>query len=114
MGSLCHDRKRKAAELRVRATVPVEVGPGGASQHHFAFDPAAFVAARRNAHSSGEGAIPVGWGHSHPPCVGCRTTHGCQVDTRFFSSDDVAVHSSAFTSPFTVGLVVGKVVVGKK
>ncbi len=109
VGSVCHDRRRKAAELRVQGTVPVEVGPGGASQHHFAFDPAAFVAARRNACSTETGAICVGWAHSHPPCVGCRTTPSCQADTRFFSTDDVAVHSSAFTSPFTVGLVVGKV-----
>jgi hypothetical protein len=110
VGSLCHDRRRGAAELRVQGTVPVEVGRGGASQHHFAFDPAAFVAARRNASSAVAGAVAViGWGHSHPPCVGCRATGSCRVDTRFFSMDDVEVHSSAFTSPFTVGLVVGKV-----
>lgn len=109
IGSICHDRGRAAAELRVRGVVPVETGRGGASQHHFAFDPAAFVAARRAAASTVTGAIPVGWAHSHPPCAGCRTTDGCQVDTRFFSNDDVEVHSSAFTSPYTVGLVIGKV-----
>jgi len=109
LGSICHDRSRGAAELRVRGAVPVETGRGGASQHHFAFDPATFVAARRAAVSTMAGAIPIGWSHSHPPCAECRATNGCLVDTRFFSTDDVEVHSTAFTSPYTVGLVIGKV-----
>jgi hypothetical protein len=109
VGSLGHDRSRAAAGLHVRGVIPVEVGRGGASQHHFAFDPAAFVAARRAALATEAGAIPLGWAHSHPPCIGCRKNPDCQADTRFFSLDDVQVHSSAFTNPFTVGLVVGKV-----
>ena len=108
-GTLCHDAERGTAALRVHASVGVEVGRGGASQHHFAFEPAAFVAARRAAAAQIGGMIPIGWAHSHPPCADCRSNAGCRVDTRFFSADDVEVHASAFTSPYMVGLVVGKV-----
>ncbi len=53
--------------------------------------------------------IAVGWAHSHPACADCRDNPACAVDTRFFSTDDVEVHTSAFPSPYMVGLVVGKV-----
>jgi hypothetical protein len=108
VASLYHDPERGAAALRVREAVDVAVGRGGASQHHFAFEPAAFVAARRAAAQFGD-LIPGGWAHSHPPCQACRAKDACPVDTRFFSADDVEVHSAAFTSPYMVGLVIGKV-----
>ena len=45
----------------------------------------------------------------HPPCEACPANPACESDTRFFSADDVEVHTSAFASPYMIALVVGKV-----
>lgn len=107
-GAVRHDAAQGAACVSVRDAVEVAEGRGGASQHHFAFDPAALVAARR-AGAEHSGAVTVGWAHSHPPCADCPANAACEVDTRFFSIDDIEVHTSAFPHPYMVGLVVGKV-----
>lgn len=109
VGSVDHDRDRGAAAIRALTAVDVEMGRGGASRTHFAFEPGPFVAARERALREFDGLVPVGWAHSHPPCEACPANPTCPSDTRFFSADDVEVHTSAFASPYMIALVVGKV-----
>ena len=109
VGSVDHDVERGAAAIRGLTAVAVEVGRGGASRTHFAFEPRPFVEAREKALRDYDGLVPIGWAHSHPPCEACPANPDCQSDTRFFSADDVEVHTSAFASPYMIALVVGKV-----
>ena len=104
-----HDPERGAAAIRAVTAVNVEMGRGGASRTHFAFEPAPFVEARERALREFDGLVPIGWAHSHPPCEACPANPACASDTRFFSAADVEVHTSAFGSPLMVALVGGKV-----
>lgn len=108
VGSVSHDPERGAAALHALTAVSVEMGRGGASQVHFAFEPRAFVQARQRAERDFDDLVTLGWAHSHPPCEGCPQNPDCSRETRFFSAADVEVHTSAFASPFMLGLVVGK------
>ena len=108
LGKLERDPERRAARVRVTATLPLEAGRDGASESHFSFDPLSFGAARRRAAERSDGSQPVGWIHSHPACAECPSNAGCRSETLFFSSSDVEVHASAFSSPFMVALVAGK------
>lgn len=109
VGSVDHDSERGAAAIHALAAVDVEMGRGGASRSHFAFEPGLFVAARERALREFDGLVPIGWAHSHPACEACPANPACASDTRFFSADDVEVHTSVFASPFMIALVVGKV-----
>ena len=109
IGSVDHDIERRAAAIQAVTAVPVEMGRGGASRTHFAFEPGPFVEARERALREFDGLVPIGWAHSHPPCEACPANPACQSDTRFFSDADIEVHSSAFASPYMIALVVGKV-----
>jgi proteasome lid subunit RPN8/RPN11 len=109
VGSVDHDPERGAAAIQAVTAVPVEMGRGGASRTHFAFEPGAFVEARERAKREFDDLVPIGWAHSHPPCEACPANPACQSDTRFFSEADIEVHSSAFASPYMIALVVGKV-----
>ena len=109
VGGVDHDPDRSAAAIRAVTAVGIEMGRGGASQSHFAFQPGLFVEARERALRDFDGLVPIGWAHSHPPCEACPANPSCQSDTRFFSADDVEVHTSAFASPYMIALVVGKV-----
>jgi hypothetical protein len=109
VGSVDHDPERGAASVRGLTAVNVEMGRGGASQTHFAFEPGPFVEARERALNDFDDLIPIGWAHSHPPCENCPAIPACGSDTRFFSAADVEVHTSAFASPYMIALVVGKV-----
>jgi proteasome lid subunit RPN8/RPN11 len=108
IGSVDHDPARGAAAVRAVAAVGVETGRGGASRSHFAFEPSAFVAARERARRDLDGLETIGWAHTHPPCEACPANPTCKTDTRFFSADDVEVHTSAFASPYMIALVAGK------
>ena len=108
VGGLDHDPGRGAAAIRAVTAVDVAMGRGGASQTHFAFEPGPFVEARERALRDFDGLAPVGWAHSHPPCEACPANPTCPSETRFFSADDVEVHSSAFASAYMIALVVGK------
>jgi proteasome lid subunit RPN8/RPN11 len=108
LGFLCHDRGREAAVLRVTHSVPLEAGSRGASELHFSLEPSSFVSAKRAVERSSDGAVPVGWVHSHPPCERCSENRACQAETVFFSAADVDVHASAFASPYMIALVAGK------
>jgi len=52
--------------------------------------------------------VAVGWHHEHVACADCALTPTCERDTIFFSSDDYAVHASAFPRAYHVALVAGK------
>lgn len=106
-GHVYNEPARAATAVRIADAVAVETGLGGASQSHFHFAPAALVRARNVARRQAEGT-PVGWLHTHPACEACQATPECRTDMRFFSSSDVEVHTTAFPSPFMVGLVVAK------
>lgn len=108
LGTVLHDPVRGAALVQVREEIPLAAGRGGASQAHFAFDPASFVQARREAARRDDGLVPVGWEHSHPPCESCLERPSCPAETVFFSASDVEVQAVAFPSAFMVGLVAGK------
>ncbi len=109
VGSVDHDSERGAAAVRGVTAVSVEIGRGGASLTHFAFEPGPFVEARERALNDFDDLIPIGWAHSHPACENCPANPACRSDTRFFSAADVEVHTSAFASPYMIALVVGKV-----
>ncbi len=108
LGRVLHDPVRGAALVQVCDEIPLASGRGGASQAHFAFDPASFVHARREAARRDDGLVPVGWEHSHPPCESCLQSPSCPAETVFFSASDVEVQAVAFPSAFMVGLVAGK------
>jgi proteasome lid subunit RPN8/RPN11 len=108
LGRVLHDPTRGAALVQLQDEIPLAAGSGGASQAHFAFDPAGFVSARREAAGRTDGLVPVGWEHSHPPCEACLERPSCPTETVFFSASDVEVHAAAFPSAFMVGLVAGK------
>ena len=107
-GEVCNDPKRAATIVRVQEAVAVETPEGGASEMHFHFEPMALVRARDAARRWHPNAVGVGWLHTHPGCVACVANPACKVDTRFFSSADIEVHTGAFPSPFMVGIVLGK------
>ena len=109
VGSVDHDAERGAASVSALTAVDVATGRGGASRTHFAFEPGPFIEARQRALRDFDGLVPIGWAHSHPPCEACPANPACQADTRFFSADDVEVHTSAFVSSYMIALVVGKV-----
>ncbi len=108
LGRLYHDRDRGALELHVTEVVELEPGRGGASSIHFSFQPGSFGSARQAALRRDNSLTPCGWVHSHPACDGCHAKPSCEADTVFFSSMDIEVHTSAFASPFMIGLVAGK------
>jgi proteasome lid subunit RPN8/RPN11 len=108
-GRLLHDAARAAARLEVTGQVPVPAGAGGASWTHFAFGPNTFAAARAALAGRTDGTIAAGWHHSHPPCAECPRHPDCTNDRVFLSADDCAVHASAFSAPYLVALVAGKV-----
>jgi hypothetical protein len=99
---------RAATSVYVREAVPVETHEDGASESHFHFEPSALVRARNIARERHPGSIGVGWLHTHPACEACAATPACEVDLRFFSAPDVEVHTTAFSSPFMIGLVIAK------
>jgi proteasome lid subunit RPN8/RPN11 len=109
VGHLRRDPQRGACKLEVVGTVEVSAGAGGASGHHFAFGVDSFISARRAAENRSDGAITVGWMHSHPACAACPKNPSCGMQTVFFSHRDVVVHSSGFPSAYMLALVVGKV-----
>ncbi|MCP5040853.1 MAG: hypothetical protein GY944_07465 [bacterium] len=108
VGEVTHDAERGAACVHAVTAVDVARGRGGASMSHFAFEPSAFVQARNRATRDFDGLIPVGWAHSHPVCEDCPQNLECPAETRFFSSADVEVHTTAFPSPYMIALVIGK------
>jgi proteasome lid subunit RPN8/RPN11 len=83
-----------------------------ASREHFAFSPLTFEAARRAVAARSDGAVVVGWAHSHPPpcgreCLG--TEPPCANDTLFLSAPaDRAVQRACFSAPYMIALVSGK------
>jgi len=107
LGSLLVDAARGAAQLLVLDALELPAGRGGASAHHFAFDPDTFARARRALDESPD-LVAVGWHHEHVACADCALTPACERDTIFFSSDDYAVHASAFPRAYHVALVAGK------
>ena len=109
VGFLERDAARRTALLRIIDSVPLEAGVDGASESHFGFAPASFGAARARVAARDDGAIPIGWYHSHPACAACPWNPACPSDTVFFSRSDVDVHAGAFSSAFMVALVAGKV-----
>jgi proteasome lid subunit RPN8/RPN11 len=109
VGRLLRDPVRRAGVVEVTGVIEVAAGRGGRSGAHFAFDASSFLAARRAAESRRDGAVPVGWMHAHPPCAACFDQERCEVDTVFFSTDDVVVHSSAFPRSYQIAAVFGKV-----
>ena len=89
---------------------PVEVG-AGASRGHCEFAPETFLAIRREVASRADGAVIVGWAHTHPPVCGAaclQRVPTCSTGMLFFSSDDHAVHRAAFPARYMVALVSGK------
>jgi proteasome lid subunit RPN8/RPN11 len=109
VGHLRRDPERGAGTLEVVGAVEVSAGAGGASSHHFAFGVDSFISARRATENRTDGAITVGWMHSHPACAACPKHPSCGMQTVFFSHRDVVVHSSGFPSAYMLALVVGKV-----
>jgi hypothetical protein len=107
LGTLLCDPRRSAARLLVQDEVELRAGRGGASQHHFCFDTSTFAGAREAARAKRD-LVPVGWAHDHPACADCALRPACASDTIFFSSDDYAVHASAFPRAYQVALVAGK------
>lgn len=108
LGRLRHDADRISLELCIEDALSLTPGRGGHSTTHFAFDPAAFLAARRAAQARGDGLLPCGWHHNHNPCPGCLAKPDCPVDWVFFSEDDLGVQATLFPSPHMVALVGGK------
>jgi hypothetical protein len=108
LGSLRHDRERRALELGILDEIPLEPGRGGASATHFSFRPASLVAARQEAEQRTDGARPCGWVHSHHLCAACAANPQCRAEWAFFSDDDQDVHRHLFASAHMVGLVAGK------
>lgn len=108
MGAVRIEPARAATAVAIHAAVPVETHADGASDSHFHFEPRALLRARDLARREHPGRTCVGWLHTHPACAACPAKPECDVDMRFFSSADVEVHTSAFPSPFMVGVVVAK------
>lgn len=109
VGRVFHDPARSAGAVQAIGSVEMKAGRKGASSAHFALDPDSFLAARDQAARRNDGAIPVGWFHSHPPCSACKENPGCRATTVFFSNPDIRVHMSAFSAPYMIALVAGKV-----
>lgn len=109
VGEVFHDSVRRAGALHAGRSVDMKVGHGGASIRHFALDPGSFLSARDELAASGDGEVPVGWYHSHPQCAACEESSKCPASTVFLSTDDITVHMTAFSAPYMVALVAGKV-----
>ncbi len=93
-GALLGHASRKGDQLfvEVKAAVPAQNNDHGPV--HFTFNADAWVQIQRDRDTQYPDLDIVGWFHTHP---------GLNV---FYSSDDVVVHSAAFTLPWHVGLVV--------
>lgn len=85
-------RKDEQLFVEVKAAVPAQNSDHGPV--HFTFNADAWVQIQRDRDQHYPDLDIVGWFHTHP---------GLNV---FYSSDDVVVHSAAFTLPWHVGLVV--------
>jgi hypothetical protein len=107
LGEVERDSSTGAARVRVLEQIELVVGRAGASSTHFALDAGSFAAAAQAARTR-PGKVCVGWFHDHPACAGCALSPGCARDTVFFSTEDYAVHASAFGRAYQVALVAGK------
>ena len=77
------------------------------SMTHFQFDPEYFIKANRMLAGRNHNDLIVGWYHSHPWYFETNDKSAGKTSL-FFSQDDLQVHESAFTSPYHVGVVIGK------
>jgi proteasome lid subunit RPN8/RPN11 len=110
LGHVVLDEARRIAVV-VTDRIPA-VRETTASREHFAFSPLTFEAARRAVAARPDGAVVVGWAHTHPPPCGgdcLRTVPPCRNDTLFLSAPaDRRVHRACFSMPYMLALVSGK------
>jgi len=89
---------------------PVDSGVA-ATQASIDFSPESFHRAMRELVRGGEGRVPVGWAHNHPPPCGRRCPDPpppCDAGSVFFSVDDRVVHRTYFAAPYMIAVVSGK------
>jgi hypothetical protein len=99
------------AAVVVTGHSPVELG-ANASRVHCDFTPETFLALHREIRCRADGAVILGWAHTHPPVCGAACLQhvpACETGMLFFSiPDDHAVHRAAFPARYMVALVSGK------
>jgi proteasome lid subunit RPN8/RPN11 len=110
LGHVVMDPTRQVAVV-VTDRIPA-IRETAASREHFAFSPITFEVARRTVAARSDGAVVVGWAHTHPPPCGgdcLRVLPPCPNDTLFLSAPaDRAVQRACFSAPYMIALVSGK------
>lgn len=98
-------------EIYVQITAQIPALHTEASATKVTFTPATWIAAEAALRSRGRGEQLLGWWHVHQDLCrlrGCAPEKriDCTVSKPFFSEDDVLLHTTCFSRPYHVGLLV--------
>ncbi|MDR3703755.1 MAG: hypothetical protein P4L56_29165 [Candidatus Sulfopaludibacter sp.] len=103
-------RTRSGAVVIADRAYPVDMGVT-ATLASIDFSPESFHRAVQHLNRRGEGRVPVGWHHNHPPPCSRQCpadAPACASSSVFFSLDDRVVHRSYFSVPYMFAVVSGK------